>query len=83
MSGLKVKETPDNGFGVIMKTSGNKIRQIGLTESEYSLFEAFLGMLSKEKQLIMLPEEYNLVLEREIIGKEKQNSPCSGTDIHK
>lgn len=62
MSDLKIKETPDNGFGVIMKNSNNEIKQIGLTESEYQLFEAFLGMLSKQKKLLVLPKEYDLKL---------------------
>lgn len=55
------KEQKIGGFGIIQKNKYGTISQIGLTESQYNLFELFLSSLSSEEEpLRRLPKEFNL-----------------------
>lgn len=58
----KFKENKDNSFGIIQKQPNGVISQIGLTESQYKLFEIFLSGLGP---LYRLPIEYNMQIVKE------------------
>ncbi len=48
-------------IGLIMEKD-NEIVQLGLTEDQSRLLHAFVASMSKEKELVQLPKEYNLIL---------------------
>lgn len=54
---MELKEQKTGGFGIIQKNEDGTISQIGLTESQYTVFEIFLENLSP---VVRLPEEFNL-----------------------
>jgi hypothetical protein len=60
----------DRVFLVQQKEDG-RILQIGLTESQHSLLTIFLAWISKEKVLVQMPEDYDLVLKSEVCNKCK------------
>lgn len=54
-------------FCIIQQTEDGRIRQIAMTEEQSKALQLFLGaMSSEERPLIAMPEEYDLVLKREI-----------------
>ena len=59
----KIKKLEPGKFGIIIANEGDSASQIALTEDQSILFQAFLMMISREKSLIKLPSEYDLVLE--------------------
>lgn len=60
---MKTKEIESGQFGVFQLQEDGTLSQIGLTESQSKLFNAFLAGLSSEgTPLIKLPKEYNLTL---------------------
>lgn len=56
---MEFKEQKIGAFGVIQKNENGEISQIGLTESQYLLFEMFLSQIGA---LIRLPPDFNLEL---------------------
>lgn len=60
----KVKQMKEGDFGLFTIHKG-EIRQIGLTESESQIIRAVLGAMSAEKTLLMLSEEYTLILKNQ------------------
>lgn len=60
----EVKQMQEGDFGIFTIHKG-EIRQIGLTESESQIIRAILGGMSIEKKLLLLPEEYTLILKNQ------------------
>lgn len=46
-------------IGLIQQADGS-IVQLGLTQEQSDILQAFVGSLSKEKPLVQLPSEYDL-----------------------
>lgn len=47
---------------LVQETDDGRIRQIGLTEDQSRILQLFLASLSKEKPLVIMGEDYDLVL---------------------
>lgn len=47
-------------IGLIQQDKNGSITQLGLTQEQSDLLQAFVGSLSQEKQLVRLPSDYNL-----------------------
>lgn len=58
---MEFKEQKVNGFGLIQKQEDGSIVQIGLTGEQYILFEIFLAKISKDKPLMKLPRQFDLI----------------------
>lgn len=56
---------------LIQEKEDGRISQIGLTPEQSELLQIFLSSLSKESPLVMMSEEYDLVLSRELCNKCK------------
>lgn len=67
---MELKEQKTGGFGIIQKNEDGTISQIGLTESQYTVFEIFLENLSP---VVRLPEEFNLTTSNRLNTSEKRN----------
>jgi hypothetical protein len=59
----KFESLKPNQIGIISQDDNGIIYQIALTEEQSQMLNAVVAMLSKEKPLIRLPKEYNLILE--------------------
>lgn len=57
--------------GIIRQLQDGRIVQIGLTETQSIMLQLFLSQLSKEKPLLQLGEDWDLVLASEL-SKEKK-----------
>ena len=64
---MEVQELPVGQIGLVQLSEDNVIRQIGLTEQQRHTLEIFLASLSKEKPLVLMGEEYDLVLKKDVI----------------
>ena len=72
-------------IGLVQLTEDGRLAQIALTQEQRGMFTFFLSMLSQQKALIKLPEEYDLVSKSKICKKcqsknEKVNKD-RGNDI--
>ena len=50
---------------LVAQDENGNIFQLGLTEEQSSLLNAFVASMSKEKSLIRLPKEYDLILKEQ------------------
>ena len=57
-----LKELPEGQYGLVMANGDESASQLVLTEEQSILFKSLLYMISKEKPLVKLPPEYDLVL---------------------
>lgn len=64
---MEIGEIPVGQIGLVQLSEDNVIRQIGLTEQQRHTLEIFLVSLSKEKPLVLMGEEYDLVLKKDVI----------------
>lgn len=64
---MEVQELAVGQIGLVQLSEDNVIRQIGLTEQQRHLLEVFLASLSKERPLVLMGEEYDLVLKKDVI----------------
>lgn len=64
---MEIGEIPVGQIGLVQLSEDNVIRQIGLTEQQRRTLEIFLASLSKEKPLVLMGEEYDLVLKKDVI----------------
>lgn len=64
---MEVQELPVGQLGLVQLSEDNVIRQIGLTEQQRHTLEIFLASLSKERPLVLMGEEYDLVLKKDVI----------------
>lgn len=64
---MEIGEIPAGQIGLVQLSEDNVIRQIGLTEQQRHTLEIFLVSLSKEKPLVLMGEEYDLVLKKDVI----------------
>ena len=61
----KFKELKTGKIGLIQQSDNGDIRQIGLTEDQSEMLHIFLASISKDKSLVIMPDEYNLKLKSE------------------
>jgi hypothetical protein len=47
---------------LIQQTDNGRIVQIGLTQAQSDILQAFLASLSKESPFVLMPSEFDLVL---------------------
>lgn len=66
---MEIGEIPVGQIGLVQLSEDNVIRQIGLTEQQRRTLEIFLASLSKEKPLVLMGEEYDLVLKKDVVRK--------------
>jgi hypothetical protein len=64
---MEIGEITAGQIGLVQLSEDNVIRQIGLTEQQRHTLEIFLASLSKEKPLVLMGEEYDLVLKKDVI----------------
>ena len=64
---MEIGEIPVGQIGLVQLSEDNVIRQIGLTEQQRHTLEIFLASISKEKPLVLMGEEYDLVLKKDVI----------------
>jgi hypothetical protein len=66
---MEIGEISVGQIGLVQLSEDNVIRQIGLTEQQRHTLEIFLASLSKEKPLVLMGEEYDLVLKKDVVRK--------------
>lgn len=66
---MEIGEITAGQIGLVQLSEDNVIRQIGLTEQQRRTLEIFLASLSKEKPLVLMGEEYDLVLKKDVVRK--------------
>ena len=66
---MEIGEISVGQIGLVQLSEDNVIRQIGLTEQQRRTLEIFLASLSKEKPLVLMGEEYDLVLKKDVVRK--------------
>ena len=59
----KIRKIEVGEFNIVRLMEDGSIKQLGLTEEQYNMLTHFLGVISKEKPLILLGKEYNLKLD--------------------
>jgi hypothetical protein len=64
---MEIGEITAGQIGLVQLSEDNVIRQIGLTEQQRRTLEIFLASLSKERPLVLMGEEYDLVLKKDIV----------------
>ena len=64
---MEMGEITAGQIGLVQLSEDNVIRQIGLTEQQRRTLEIFLASLSKERPLVLMGEEYDLVLKKDVI----------------
>lgn len=64
---MEIGEITAGQIGLVQLSEDNVIRQIGLTEQQRRTLEIFLASLSKERPLVLMGEEYDLVLKKDVI----------------
>jgi len=52
-------------IALIMQTEDGRIQQIGITQEQSTMLQAFCAAMSKEQQFYRLPEQYDLILKSE------------------
>lgn len=63
---MATENLPVGQIGLIQQQPDGRIVQIGLTPSQSTMLQAFLTSLSKEKPLLRMGKEYELVLASEL-----------------
>lgn len=53
-------------IGLIKRTHDGRIVQIGMTQEHQMMLQMFLGSISQDQPLAILPSEYDLVLKSEV-----------------
>lgn len=64
---MEIGEITAGQIGLVQLSKDNVIRQIGLTEQQRRTLEIFLASLSKERPLVLMGEEYDLVLKKDVV----------------
>lgn len=64
---MEIGEIPVGQIGLVQLSEDNVIRQIGLTEQQRLTLEIFLASLSKDRPFVLMGEEYDLVLKKDVI----------------
>ena len=59
------KELNEGKVGLIQKGENNTVVQIALTEEQSDMLQMFLSAISKEKPLVKLPSDYDLVFKNQ------------------
>ncbi len=60
--GRVIKNAESGHFGIVQLQEDGRIMQIGLTESQNELLKVLLSSFSDKQSLVLLPNEYELVL---------------------
>ena len=64
---MEIGEITAGQIGLVQLSEDNVIRQIGLTEQQRLTLEIFLASLSKDRPFVLMGEEYDLVLKKDVI----------------
>nr|DAF21715.1 MAG TPA: hypothetical protein [Caudoviricetes sp.] len=64
---MEIGEIPVGQVGLVHLSEDNVIRQIGLTEQQRLTLEIFLASLSKDRPFVLMGEEYDLVLKKDVV----------------
>jgi len=56
-------------IALIQQTEEGRIIQIGLTVAQSKMLQLFLATLSQESKLIVMPEDYDLILKGSLCSK--------------
>ena len=59
------KNLESGKIGLITQSDDGIIKQIGLTQDQSDMLQAFLSAISKDKPLVFMPDEYDLRLKIE------------------
>ena len=57
-------------IGLIQQQTDGSIVQLGLSQDQSDILQAFVGSLSNEKPLVKLPSEYDLIFKEKQIEKK-------------
>lgn len=64
---MEIGEITAGQIGLVQLSEDNVIRQIGLTEQQRHTLEIFLASLSKDRPFVLMGEEYDLVLKKDVV----------------
>ena len=53
-------------IGLIKRLPDGRIVQIGMTQEQQMMLRLYLGAISKDKPMVQMPEQYDLVLKSEV-----------------
>lgn len=59
---MKITTVESGTFALIHQTKDGRITQIGLSPEQSDMLQIFLASISKDRSLIQMPSEYDLVL---------------------
>lgn len=62
-------------IALIKQQKDGRIVQIGITQAQSNMLQFFLATLSKETQLALMPEQYDLILKSQVCKKCKNFKP--------
>lgn len=66
------ERTKIGNLALVQETEDGRIIQLGMREEQSHLLQIFMASLSKESPLVVMGEEYDLVLKQNVCNKCKQ-----------
>jgi hypothetical protein len=68
-----MKELEPNQMGLICKTEDGRLLQVGVPKDINPMLQEFVSQISKIKPLVMMSDEYELVLKSECLKLRQPN----------